>query len=57
MSKRAGIPRNPDSRAAEKLELSALKDAERTNGPVSESRIGRVFIWGWLPGCVMEVTS
>ena len=37
-------PRNPDSSATEKNELSALKDAESTTGPVSESSIGRVFI-------------
>lgn len=36
--------RNPDSRAAEKQELSELKDTERTKGPASESRIGLVFI-------------
>lgn len=38
------IPRNPDSSATEKDDLSALKDAESTKGPESESSIGRVFI-------------
>jgi hypothetical protein len=36
--------RNPDSRAAEKQEQSAFRDTESTKGPLSESRIGRVFI-------------
>jgi hypothetical protein len=36
--------RKPVSRAAEKQEQSALRETERTNGPLSESRIGRVFI-------------
>jgi hypothetical protein len=36
--------RKPDSRATEKHELSAFRDTERTKGPASESRIGRVFI-------------
>ena len=42
----AYIPRNPDSRATEKKVQSSLNDAERTNGPVFESSIGRVFILG-----------
>lgn len=37
-------PRKPDSSAIEKQELSALNEADKTNGPVSESRIGLVFI-------------
>lgn len=41
------VPRNPVSSATEKWEQSALKDAERTKGPVSESRMGLVFIVGW----------
>ena len=40
------IPRNPFSRATEKCEQSALKDAESTKGPASESRMGRVFMLG-----------
>lgn len=38
------IPRNPVSSATEKCEQSALKEAERTKGPASESRMGLVFI-------------
>lgn len=45
------IPRKPDSSATEKHDFSALKDAERTKGPVSESRMGLVFI---LNDCVRK---
>jgi hypothetical protein len=38
--------RNPVSRAAEKQEQSVLRETERTKGPLSESRMGRVFMLG-----------
>ena len=44
------ILRNPFSKATEKCEQSALKDAESTKGPASESRIGRVFMLGAANG-------
>jgi hypothetical protein len=58
--------RKPDSRAAEKQEESVLRETERTKGPVSESRIGRVFIlvvsgylkargWGADPGLSVDM--
>lgn len=55
------IPRKPVSSATEKWEQSALNEAERTNGPVSESRMGLVFIVcrcykvAWL--CVVSNTQ
>jgi hypothetical protein len=36
--------RKPVSSAAEKQEQSALRETERTKGPLSESSIGRVFM-------------
>ena len=38
------LPRKPVSKATEKQELSALKEAERAKGPEDESRMGLVFI-------------
>lgn len=38
------IPRKPDSSATEKQELSALNEADRAKGPLSESSTGRVFM-------------
>ena len=46
MVARGNGPRNPDSRATEKHELSALKEAERAEGPALESSMGRVFMAG-----------
>lgn len=52
------LPRKPVSSATEKWEQSALNEAESTNGPVSESRMGLVFMVGrrykvvWL--CVVS---
>jgi hypothetical protein len=38
------LPRKPDSSATEKNELSALKEADRAEGPEEESRTCLVFI-------------